>query len=158
MLRLTIALERDLRAGLTMAARSPNPTLAVWADRFMATLGDRPRPRFDSAMKQLTLWTTLRDGQIGPWLGRIDSDWRFTCLTYKCSGMSARECVRRQLVTETERTKDTERGQASRYPACKTGACRQGTEIRAALKIQNGWIGSRRRRHHNGNRDRVRMG
>jgi hypothetical protein len=140
MLRLTVALERDLRAGLAMAERSANPVLAVWADRFLTTLGERPRSQVALSARQLTLWTTLRDGKIGPWVGRVDRDWRFTCLIYKCSGMSARECVRRQIVTESERTKDTERGQASRYPACKTGSCQQGTEIRASLKAAPKWI------------------
>jgi hypothetical protein len=138
MLRLTATLERDLQAGLIMAARSPVPILATWAERFRAQLETRRSPPVASSVHQLTLWTTLRDGRSGPWLGRIDHDWKFTCLTYKCSGMSARECVRRQLVSETQRTKDKERGQASKYPACKTGVCAQGTEIRSALK--GNWI------------------
>ena len=145
MLRLTATLERDLQAGLMMAARSPVPILATWAERFRIQLETRRRPAETSSVRQLTLWTTLRDGRSEPWLGRIDHDWKFTCLAYKCSGMSARECVRRQLVTEAQRTKDTERGQASKYPACKTGVCTQGTEIRSALK--GSWISKRYHRY-----------
>lgn len=139
MLRLTDTLERDLRAGLVLAARSPNPMLAVWADRFRSALQPRRNPQ-QKQQSQLVLWTTVRDGRPGPWLGRIERDWKFTCITYKCSGISARECVRRQIVTELHRTRDTERGQASEYPACKTGVCEQGTEIRASLRDPPKWI------------------
>lgn len=163
MLRLTAALERDLRAGLAMAERNGPPSLSVWARRFHVVLEQQRIPRAATSILQLTLWSTVRTGRPERWLGRIPCDFTFHCVAENCTNISARECVRRQLTSEIQRTKDTERGQASRYPLCKTGTCEQGTAIRYSLEQQVSWIGkgpgnrfgNRRRRDGSDNHFRV---
>lgn len=51
-------------------------------------------------------------------------------------------CVARQQVSDLQRTRDTERGQAPEYPSCQTDRCATGRAIRALLDPQRkGWRG-----------------
>jgi hypothetical protein len=90
----------------------------------------RPAPREKAQDAQLDLW--VGDGEkvsVLPW--RLDPFYRFPCQTLRCE-TRAGECVRRQLDTEGQGTRDTWRGQAAEFPSCNT-KCLQGAAVRAAL-------------------------
>jgi hypothetical protein len=73
----------------------------------------------------------------------VQADDVIDCRTLRCK-VPAHVCVMRQNVSQIQRTRDTWRGQASRYPHCMTERCAQGRGVRAALEpdAQAAWKGS----------------
>jgi hypothetical protein len=75
-------------------------------------------------------------------LGRIGKAYRFDCGKLHTSGMAAGECVRRQLQTAKNRTRQGSRGQGGgAFPLCGP-LCVQGVAIRAALVDRVTWTGA----------------
>jgi len=57
---------------------------------------------------------------------------RFYCDTLHCWLFACR-CVERQRKSDSQRTSDTERGQAPQFVSCQTDRCCQGRELRGQL-------------------------
>lgn len=90
----------------------------------------------------LRLWVVDADGlPPRPWRVRLDDV--VECATLGCD-VPAHICVTRQKASESQRTKDTWRGEASEYPCCVTERCAQGRGIREALEPQEVGAGWRR--------------
>lgn len=80
---------------------------------------------------QRGLWIVDADGlPPRPWLICGNSEVR--CATLGCTVM-ARVCVARQAASDSQRTRDTWRGQGFDYPNCVTERCAQGRAVRDAL-------------------------
>lgn len=117
MLRLTTALERDLRAGLVLASESHVPLLSIWAGAFQRVLFERKVPRPVLTI-QLRLWSEPDDA--------------FHCRRYGCA-ITYRGCITRQVDTDSYMSDSAtkhKRGKAPHFPGCYTETCGQGAAHR----------------------------
>ncbi len=81
---------------------------------------------------QLSLWVTDGKGLPDrPWTLRADAT--FECKVLACENTPVLHCVARQLRSESQRTRDTWRGQGVDFPSCVSSACAQGRGNRDAL-------------------------
>lgn len=119
---------RDLRRIL----ESPRPLQTLRSVAY-----PEPEPAADG---QPQLWVVDARGlPPRPW--RVHPDTPFDCKALGCKGLLARMCVARQRVSEMQRTNDTWRGEAPKYPSCQTERCAQGRGIRQALDVEVTWVG-----------------
>lgn len=131
MLRLRAEGENAVRA-LIRACRNTGGYLGRIGDAaFEALQHSAMNPAFGPCSPQLVLWAQdAPDLPPRPW--RIGPEFTFRCAALG-STVCAGDCVRRQQVSDLQRTRDTWRGEGSEYPACVTERCAQGRGIRLAV-------------------------
>jgi hypothetical protein len=130
--RLTVATERAVWS-LLRAALASGGYLARVANGVMGELRPPERIAPEHLRAQLALWTLpAPEARPVPW--RVRPDFVFRCMALGCSGMSARTCVARQIVTDRQRTQQESRGQGTEFPTCDTRKCAQGRVVREALR------------------------
>lgn len=137
MLRLSTALERDLEAGLAMAARSPVPLLSVWASRFRVVLDARRNP-VPVTRSQLALWVSLPDGHVEPWHARLQPTDSVQCDHFNAR-IPLRTCLERQGATWPggNKWKDgtVKAKKAGIHEYCSSGKCEQGKEYAQSVVL-----------------------